>query len=455
MKKLSLKEIIDATSGKLLTEYKDLEIEEISIDSRENLKNKLFVPIIGERFDGHIFLENAYQNGARIFLIDEKHKFAKEDIVVIEVDDTTKAYDRIAKYYREKYDILCVGVTGSVGKTSTKDMIYSVLKEKYKTLKNEGNLNNEIGIPKTIFNLDESYEASVLEMGLSFKGDILSYSKMVQPHIAVISNIGMSHIENFNNQKEIFEAKMEIAEDLKEHDILIVNGDDEFLKTVKIRKTTYKTLTYGFSNECDIYCTEYKVIDETIKFKANYQNNLYEFMIPTNAKHNIYNAMAAILVGLSSNMTIEEIKKGLSNFVLSKGRLTIIKKDNYRIIDDCYNASCDSMISALQVLKEYPNPRIAILGDILETGKYHEELHRKVGKNISNDLAYLITVGEDAKYIEEEAIKNGLNKDVCFNFKNVDELLEQEMFYVLENSTILIKASHAMELDKVVDKLNE
>lgn len=453
MYKFNINEIVSATRGKLLKKNSNPKITYISLNSNDIKENTLFIPIIGEVNDGHKFMESAYQNGCRAFLIDKNHKFDKEDINLIKVKDTTKAFGYIAKYYKNKFNIEFIGVTGSVGKTSTKDMIYSVLNEKYKTLKNEGNFNNEIGVPKTLLNLDNNIEKAVIEMGMSYKGEIKHLANIVEPKIAIISNIGMSHIEHFKNQEGIFKTKMEITTNFNKNNILIVNGDDNFLKTLKTKKLKYKLLTYGFEKDNDIYCNNYKIKEEKIDFSCIINNKEEKFTIPTPAKHNILNAMSAILVGLENNIEIKDIKKGLKNFKLTKMRLDIFKTDKYRIINDTYNASYDSMISALNVLKNYKDRRVAILGDVFETGIYEEKIHRTIGDNIKDNTDILITIGKASKYIYDEAIIKGFNKKNAYHFDTKESFIKQKDKIIKANDTILLKASRGMALETLIDQL--
>lgn len=453
MYKFSINEIVLATKGKLLKKNSNQEITYISLNSNDIKENTLFIPIIGEVNDGHKFMESAYQNGCRTFLIDKNHKFNKEDINLIRVKDTTKSFGYISKYYKNKFNIQYIGVTGSVGKTSTKDMIYSVLNQKYKTLKNEGNFNNEIGVPKTLLNLDNTIEKAVIEMGMSYKGEIKHLANIVEPKIAIISNIGMSHIEHFKNQEGIFKTKMEITTNFTKDNILIVNGDDKFLKTLKTKKLKYKLLTYGFEKDNNIYCNNYKINEEKIDFSCIINNKEEKFTIPTPAKHNILNALAAILVGLENNIEIKDIKKGLKHFELTKMRLDIFKTDKYRIINDTYNASCDSMISALNVLKNYKDRRVAILGDIFETGVYEEKIHRTIGDNIKDNTDILITIGKSSKYIYDEAIRKGFNKNNAYHFDTKESFIKQKDKIIKEKDTILLKASRGMALETLIDQL--
>lgn len=455
MDKMRIKEIQEAVGGIFLNTTKNINIHKISTDSREINQATLFVPIIGEKFDGHKFMIDAYNLGCRNFLIDKNHEFKKNDVNLIMVDDTLKAYGLIAKYYKEKYPIPFIAVTGSVGKTSTKDIIYSVLKEKYKTLKNEGNLNNEIGLPKTLFNLDSSYRVAVTEMGMSYSGDIKKFCDIVNPNIGVITNIGMSHIENFNTQDDIFKAKMEITSFFNENSLLIINGDDPYLKTLLNKEHKYQILSYGFSKGNDIYCSNYTIFNDHIDFTCIINYIEEYFTIPSIAKHNIYNAMAAILVGRNLNIGLPLVKKGLSNFVLTQGRQTIIKKKNITIIDDSYNASSSSVLSALDVLNTFKQRRVAILGDVLETGSFNETIHKEIGKYIFGKVDFLIGVGPSSKIIIDEAIQNYFPREKIRHYVDYKELLKDIKNLLDIDDVILVKASHGMELSKVVKYLDE
>ena len=455
MLKLSLDEIVKGSRGRLLLNNDLNDIEYISTSSKDIKENTLFIPIKGENYDGHDFLNDAYNNGCRMFLIDKNHEFYKKDISLIEVDDTLLSLGSIGRFYLDKFDIDVIGVTGSVGKTSTRDIIYSVLNEKYKTLKNELNYNNEIGIPKTLFNLDYSYDKAVIEMGLSKKGDI-SFLKTIAPlKHAVISNIGLSHIANFENQEGIFHAKMEIAEHFNKENTLIVNGDDKFLKTLKDKELPYNLLTYGFDKDNTIYCVSYEIVNGKINFKVNFKNKIYDYTIPSIAKHNIYNAMSAILIGNLYNLTYEEIKKGLESVSFTEGRLTIINKKDITIINDCYNASLDSIKSALNVLSTFKTRKVAILGDVLETGSYEEEIHKNIGKSIIGNTDILILVGNSIKYTYDEVIKNNFNKDNIYVFNTYEDVIKNIDNIIKKGDTILLKASHGIKLSNVVEYLDK
>ena len=451
MEKLSIGKVCEFTGGLLKYGIRESFFEHIVIDSREVTSNCLFIPIIGEKFDGHDFMESAYDLGCRNFLCDKNHEFEKDDISLVIVDDTTKAFGLIAKGYKTSLSIPSIAITGSVGKTSTKDIIFSVLSRRYKTLKTIGNLNNEIGVPKTLLNLDLSYEVAVIEMGMDKKGEIDYLTKIVNPDVAVITNIGMSHIMNFpNGQEGIFEAKTEIVNGLKENGLLIVNGDDQYLKTLKNNKHSYRLLTYGFKENNDIICKNYEIKESLINFTCIYNNQDYNFSISSIAKHNIGNAMIAILIGFELGLSEIEIKQGLANIEFTQNRLDIIKTDNYTIIDDSYNSSYDSVMSALEVLNSFKERKVAIIGDIFELGRYSESIHKKIGQNLKCDV--LVTIGKNAKYIFEEA----LNRDIkSYYYEEKDNFYKECKTILLKDDVILIKASNGMKFKEIVNFLKE
>lgn len=458
MNKIKIKDIIKSINGNFIKQDSSKRfIKNISIDSRNVSIDSLFFCIIGEKLDGHNFLKDAYDNGCRNFVIDNNHEcnLAYNDINVISVNDTTISLGNLAKYYRSLFDIHFIGVTGSVGKTTTKDMIHAVLSIKYNTLKTEGNFNNDLGLPRTLFNLNNKTEVAVIEMGMSNKGEIKYLADILNPSIAVISNIGMSHIMNFKNQTGIFNAKMEITNNFNKDNILIINGDDKYLKKLRDKKKEYKLYSYGFNINNDIYCKSYEINQSEIDFICVYNKKEYSFSIPTIAKHNIYNSLASILIGFLSNMTQEEITKGLAKFKQSKERLNIENINKLHIINDAYNASSMSMISALDVLSSFKTRKIAVLGDILELGKYSEAEHRKVGKMIGKDIDLIITIGNDSNYIINEAIKKGYPKERTYHFKTNEEAKELLLDLILKDDTILVKASHGIHLEEVVDFLKD
>ena len=457
MEALSVKDLLQATNGNLISGNELDEINNIAIDSRKAKLGDVFIAIIGENLDGHKFMQSALDNGCKTFIKNRSNsiKFESSDINLIEVDDTTIALGDIAKYYKEKFVIPYIGVTGSVGKTTTKDMIYAAISNNFDTLKNEGNFNNHIGVPLTLFNLNKKHECAIIEMGMSNFNEIEYLANIVNPKIGVISNIGLSHIENLGSQDGILKAKLEITTNFDENNILIVNGDDEYLSKVCKEDCNYNLKTFGFNSNNDVYCTEYIMSEDSINFKCIINGKEEAIFIPTVGKHNIYNAMAAILVGLTLGMKLEDIKLGLRGFTASKMRLDIFKKDDLTIINDAYNASPDSMKAALDILGRYEKRRVAILGDMFEMGEHSEYGHRLVGESSINNVDVLITVGDMSKFISDEAKKLGLDSNNIYHFKTKELAIESLDSLINKDDAVLVKASRGMKLEEIVEYLSK
>ena len=457
MKSLIVSELTIATKGKLVIGNESDLIIDVVIDSRKANKDNVFVAVIGENLDGHKFMQSAYENGCKTFIKNASSsiKLNSSDINLIEVEDTQIALGNIAKYYKEKFDIPYIGVTGSVGKTTTRDMIYATVSSKFNTLKNEGNLNNHFGVPLTLFNLDDSYECAVIEMGMSNFKEIEYLANIVNPKIGVISNIGLSHIENLGSQEGILEAKMEIATNFNENNTLVVNGDDKFLATLKEKNLNYSLKTFGFNKNNDIYCESYEMNEEDLTFTCYIDGKKEEIFIPTVGEHNIYNAMAAILVGKELNISLDDIKKGLKNFKATKMRLDIIKNNKMTIINDAYNASPDSMEAALKILGRYKNRKVAILGDMFEMGEHSEYGHRLVGRYAIDNTDLLVAIGKDAIFMCDEAKSLGFDESNIYYFNTKEEAIENIDRLIKEDDVVLVKASRGMQLEKIVEYLNK
>ena len=334
-------------------------------------------------------------------------------------------------------------------------MIYAAISNNFDTLKNEGNFNNHIGVPLTLFNLNKKHECAIIEMGMSNFNEIEYLANIVNPKIGVISNIGLSHIENLGSQDGILKAKLEITTNFDENNILIVNGDDEYLSKVCKEDCNYNLKTFGFNSNNDVYCTEYIMSEDSINFKCIIDGKEEAIFIPTVGKHNIYNAMAAILVGLTLGMELEDIKLGLRGFTASKMRLDIFKKNDLTIINDAYNASPDSMKAALDILGRYEKRRVAILGDMFEMGEHSEYGHRLVGESSINNVDILITIGDMSKFIGDEAKKLGLDNNNIHHFENKELAIESLNNLINKDDVVLVKASRGMKLEQIVEYLSK
>jgi len=448
---MQVKEIVKVVHGELLQGSEETKITSFSNDTRTLEKGALYIPIIGEVFDGHTFINNAYENGAIATFSSNRKDNYPQDLIVIYVEDTLKALQDLAHYKRINQQVKVVGITGSVGKTSTKDMIASVVSTKYKTLKTIGNYNNDIGLPLTILRLQEE-EVMVLEMGMNALNEIALLSQIARPDIAVITNIGSSHIGNLGSRENILKAKLEIIDGIKQDGQLIVNGDNDLLRKYYQEKpqTSYQVICYGYQNSNEIMATNLD-IQET---RSSFDYKQTRFTVNVAGAHFVSNALASIAVGEALNIALEDIKKGIETFELTKNRSDILELNKgITIIDGTYNANADSMKASLDVLSNYKDRRkIAVLADMLELGEYTVSLHEEVGKHaFKKDIDMLIAIGELSKSIIKGA--NGLKH--CYWFMNKEEAFRFLMEIIDYNDVILLKGSNAMKLKEVVSKLKE
>lgn len=458
MKNILVKDIIRICKGKLICGNEEEICENFSKDTRQINSGDIYLGIKGEKFNGSIFYKDAFANGAKGCIlqdvkINEDEINTYKDKFIIIVENVVKALQQIAKYKRSLYNIPVIGVTGSVGKTSTKDVIASVMSTKYKVLKTEGNYNNEIGLPLTILKLKD-HNAMVLEMGMSALGEISLLTKIAKPTTAVITIIGSSHIGELGSRENILKAKLEILEGLDDKGSLIINNDNDLLNLWnKDNKDNHKHITYGIENESILHAKNIHILENESSFEISVDNKSYEVKVPVSGKHFVYNALAAIAVGLENNIDIQDIIKGISNFSLTKRRMEIIKNNrNITIINDCYNASYESIKAALEYLNSLTAKRkIAVLGDVLELGKFSEEMHKKIGEEvINNEIDILITVGKESITIAN-TVKNKDPKIQVYSFNNNVEAINLLKERMKENDTILIKASNGMHFEEIVE----
>ena len=423
------------------------DITELSTDTRNLPEGCLFLALRGAKFDGHAFVHNAIEAGAVAAVTDTQ----MGDNPCIVVGDTGQALLDIASLYREQFDIPVVGITGSVGKTTTKEMTASVLSQKFKTLKTEANLNNEIGCPKTLLGLTKEHGAAVIEMGMNHFGEISRMSRCTKPTMAVITNIGFSHVENLGSQEGILKAKLEMLEGMGEHAPLIVSGDDKLL--APLRDQLEGRLVYTFSTEgnpADVSAEDIKEENGVTTFTIVHGEKRLLAVLPAIGVHNVKNALAAYLVGTLCGMEEQEILCGIAEYRPTGNRQNILEKNGQTVIADCYNASPASMEAALGVLANYPceGRRIAVLGDMLELGDMSDELHEKVGEIAKrSNLNMLYCYGTAAKRI---AAKAG-EKFGVFCTDDPGVLIEKLQMYTKEGDVVLFKASHGMHLENVIE----
>lgn len=425
-------------------------INRVSIDSRDVDANTLFFAIKGERFDGHDFIKDVAEKGVGAIV---SHKSIECSAPVILVEDTKQAFLDFASCYRMSMsNLLVVGLTGSVGKTTTKEMTACVLGQKNKTLKTEGNLNNEIGMPRTLFRLDETYGSAVIEMGMDNAGQISALSKSCKPDCAIITNVGVSHIENLGSRDGILKAKLEILDGLKKGSPLFLNGDNDKLSTVK--NDDYKVIFFGIENKnCDVLAEDIKEIGLSTEFVAVKGDIKQKITIPTVGIHNVYDALSAFAVGIEYGISPEDIAKGLKNYEPSGMRQRIKEANGITVIEDCYNASPDSQKAGLNSLLKIANGRkIAVLGDMLELGSYSETAHRNVGEYAAEcQIDMLFTYGKESEFMADSAKQSGLKAVYSFTDKSeLTKALENELEV---GDTVLFKASRGMKLEEIFETL--
>lgn len=456
MKNMSLEQIAKACNGTYVgsEEAKSTVIRGIVLDNRKIEEGYLFVAIRGERVDGHTFVEGAYEKGAICCLVEEAPEHVNGPYILVK--SCPQAIKDIAEYYRQTLDLKVVGITGSVGKTSTKEMIASVLEQKYNVQKTQGNFNNEIGVPLTIFSIREEHQVAVLEMGISDFGEMHRLSKMVRPDIAVMTNIGLCHLENLKSRDGILEAKSEIYDFAKENCVAVLNGDDDKLITLKDRKEIHPKF-YGLEDGNDIYATN--VVDkglEGIQCDICIGDQKVNVWIPIPGMHMVYNALAGAQIGLELGLTMEEIKAGIEALKPTGGRNNILQVNGKTVIDDCYNANPVSMRSSLDVLAKATGRKVAVLGDMGELGADEKELHYGVGEYAAKrNIDLLICVGTLCEEMKKgaEAVNAAGVQIVHFGMR--EELLQNIHGLVKEGDTVLVKASHFMKFEEVVEELKK
>lgn len=454
-----IKDIIEKCNGKLMQGNENLPFDKLCKDTRTLNKGEIYLGIQGENFNGSTLYEQALEKGAIACILqdveisDEILKKYPESTIVL-VEDTVKTLQKLAEYKRSMCNIPVVAITGSVGKTSTKDMIASVLSQKYKVLKTQGNLNNQIGLPLTILKL-EDHEALVVEMGMGNLGEISNLTKIAKPNVAVITNIGTSHIGNLGSRQNILKAKLEILEGLQKDGVCIINNDNDLLNEWNRKNTNYKVITYGIDEKSDYNAINIKLDENSSEYDVEIDKKKYHIDIAVGGRHFIYNSLCAICIGKFFSIPIEEIKEGIEKFELTKSRMEVHKKDDITIVNDCYNASYDSMKAAIEYLGAQKNCRkIAVLGDMFELGVYSKELHEKVAPCIiENKIDELITVGEQAENIAKVAINLGMEKKNVNAYMSNSDAINKIKSIMKDNDVILIKASNGMNFKQIVEAI--
>lgn len=450
MRHFTLKQFTEACHGTYYGPSEALykEMKGVVVDSRKVEKDFLFIATVGERVDGHKFIPDVYQKGALCAVSQKKLESPSGPYILVE--DTFQALKDAAESYRKTLNIPVIGVTGSVGKTSTKEMIASVLSQKYNVLKTPGNFNNEVGLPLTIFMIDTCHEAAVLEMGMNHFGEMHRLSKMARPTHCVFTNIGVAHLEFLGSRDGILKAKTEMFDYAEENAKVFVNGDDDKLITLKDR-----ALTFGLEASNQVYADQIENLGlDGIRCRIYAEGYEIDTLIPLPGIHMVYNAMAGTSVGFSLGLTPEQIKSGIEALKPLNGRSNILHTKRFTILDDCYNANPVSMNAMLDVLDFAITRKVAILGDMGELGEKSEALHASIGEHLGKlHIDVVITIGELSEAIHHAALK-AAPQSMCLHYKDRDSFIK-DMEHILKNGdSILVKASHYMGFEHIVEELS-
>jgi UDP-N-acetylmuramoyl-tripeptide--D-alanyl-D-alanine ligase len=454
MEIFQIRDLIQVIDGEFIIGDPNLLVEGISIDSRTIRKGEAYFAIKGERYDGHDFIKEAVDKGASVIVYSNENlkpftPFSKFPAMV-KTDDTIASLGKFAKYYRRKFkNVSVVGITGSNGKTTTKEILFSILNHKGKTLSNKGNFNNRIGLPLSIFNLTSQYQYAVFEAGTSLYGEIEILSDILMPDVAVITNIGFSHLETFISPEGVFKEKKVLFEKVKENGCVIINNDDKFLKTVT-DVGAQKIITFGLDCQADVTGENIKLFPEQTVFNICFNKQSLEVFMPACGKFNVYNALSAAACALGLGLSLKDIKDGIELFIPPKMRMeTVYAKNGVILINDAYNANPSSMRNSIDaVLQSYPDKKInLVLADMLELGDKTNEYHFELGKFIIDKRINSVNLFGDV--IFNTKIGLGDKKDVFYS-KNADGLLNNlKKIDIDENSVFLFKGSRGMRLEEI------
>ena len=453
MRNLTIDSIVAVTGGELVNAGKGSSEEAagVVIDSRKVEPGYIFIATKGNRVDGHDYIDQVFQKGALAVVCEKVPQNPAGP--VIRVNDSFKALTAIATYYRQQLSCRIVGITGSVGKTSTKEFIAGVLEQHYKVLKTEGNFNNEIGVPLTILRISEDTEVAVVEMGINHFGEMTGLTEIVHPDIAVITNIGTCHLEFLGDRDGVLRAKTEIFAGLNEGGRVVINGDDDKLATINEVKGI-KPVKFGLDkdgNDLNWYADN--IVSKGLLGSSCHivnADNSFEAFVPLPGRHMVYNALAASAVATILNMTSDEIARGIESVKAMSGRSNIIESAGNIIIDDCYNANPVSVRAAIDLLTLADNRKVAVLGDMFELGSEEAILHRKVGEYAAGRVDTLVCIGALSKNTYEGAA--GVD---AYHYDSVEDALKELPSIVGSGSSVLVKASHSMGFDRIVAALTE
>ncbi|HCX64624.1 MAG TPA: UDP-N-acetylmuramoyl-tripeptide--D-alanyl-D-alanine ligase [Eubacteriaceae bacterium] len=455
MKKTSIEQIVEVVHG-TTTGSTEQRISGVTVDSRTVRPGDLFVALKGEKTDGHQYIDKAFEKGAAACMVERlPNKRTAGPLIVVE--NGLKAIQQLARYNREALACKVLAVTGSSGKTTTKDLIAGVLSVKHRVVHTTGNQNNELGLPLTLLRGDEETDVFVVEMGMRGLGQIKELADIARPDLAVITNIGTAHLELLHSRENIFKAKTEIFSYFTKDQVGIVNGDDDYLKN--IRATNFPVYKVGIKEEgLDLRCIAHQNTVNGLRMEIEHAGEIqkYRFLLP--GVHNVYNSLSAIMAGLVFDLTPEQIQQGMNRYQGSENRMEIQERASFTVINDAYNANVQSMESAIDVLKNFHNKKqtkIAVLGDMLELGDEQIKYHQEIGKKIARSgIDFLIAYGELASHYIEGAKQNGFAAQKCHHAENKKEIAAfiQNNF---EEATILLKGSRAMALEEILQWMSK
>ena len=448
MKKLTLQQLAKWCNGRVVPADADCEINAIQHDSRDIRQGNLFVAIAGEHFDGHSFVEQAAQTGAQAALVSRETGSGIPEIVV---ENTLTAYGDIARKYLESLNIPTVAITGSVGKTTTKEMIFGVLAGKYRVSKTEGNHNNNLGLPITVMEMAEDTEMAVLELGMNHFGEMSYLTSIARPSVVVITNIGTMHIEHLGTREGILKAKLEIMQGIRDDGVAVFNGDEPLLWN--LREGTHRRIYFGIENErCDVLASDICQRDGGVEFTVKAFERRFQVFVPQEGRHTVYNALAAIAVGLLQNVEPEVIRRQLGLFHNTGMRQRVFEQDGYTIIDDCYNAGPESMEAALNVLKERncDGKRIAVLGDMLELGSRATSEHYRVGRLAAAAADVVLAYGKHSERIITGAVTGGMSTKTAVHYDDQSEMAQALIRAAKPGDVLLFKGSRGIKMELVM-----
>lgn len=454
MKDMTLDAMAKACRGQLCgaNTMQFLNARGIVIDSRMVQDDYVFVAIKGERTDGHRYIEQVFADGALAVVTEQPLTISKPYILV---DSTRQALKDLAAFYLSRLDVKVVGISGSVGKTSTKEMIASVLSRKYQVHKTKGNFNNEIGLPLTIFKLEETHQAAVLEMGISDFGEMHRLAAVAQPDIAVLTNIGMSHLKTLGSRDGILKAKTEMFDHLRDDACVILNGDDDLLCTLtQVNGKPPVFYGIGASRHKQAYASDIENLGlRGIRLTIHLADEAIRVRIPIPGEHNVYNALAAAAVGRQLGLTNEEIKDGIENARTIDGRTNLIETRNMTVIDDCYNANPLSMKASIDVLATALGRTIAVLGDMGDLGQDERSLHYEVGRHLAEKGIDILFCAGTLSHETARAVREHNPGCTVYEYEKRDDMVKELLPFLQEGDSVLVKASHFMEYADVVEAI--